>query len=240
MTPQSWLENNKKLYRPETRSWTKCTTSSRHNVKLTKYSLHFHIFPNMFFLPWIKFKHLRPLEKIKMAMRKTSKAPKRLLFMKIYNFAMEVYDSPGSGIGRWRSCGQQEWELISHEVILQLLFSSAHSLNTTNTNLFLALCIRITRTRCCCGCWTCVISPPPTQKNKKQSGRWSLRAMPWLCARHANVALYVRENEGSSHSWMVGLLSWNHLNKVGKFGERTERSFGGVAPTQEMMDYQQR
>lgn len=43
--------------------------------------------------------------------------------MKIYNFAMEVYDSRGSGIGCWRSCGQQEWELISHEVILQLLFS---------------------------------------------------------------------------------------------------------------------
>lgn len=42
--------------------------------------------------------------------------------MKIYNFAVEVYDSPGAGIGRWRSCGQQEWELISHEVILQLLF----------------------------------------------------------------------------------------------------------------------
>lgn len=173
MTPQSWLENNKKLYRPETRSWTKCTTSSSHNVKLTKYSLHFHIFPHMFFfLPWIKFKHLRPLEKIKMAMRKTSKAPKRLLFMKIYNFAMEVYDSPGSGIGRWRSCGQQEWELISHEVILQLLFSSAHSLNTTNTNLFLALCIRFTRTRCCCGCWTCVISPPPTPK--KQKPKWAM------------------------------------------------------------------
>lgn len=63
-----------------------------------------------------------------MAMRKTSKAQKRLLFMKIYNFAVEVYDSPGAGIGRWRSCGQQEWELISHEVILQLLFSTAHSL----------------------------------------------------------------------------------------------------------------
>lgn len=57
-----------------------------------------------------------------MAMGKTSKAQKRLLFMKIYNFAVEVYDSPGAGIGRWRSCGQQEWELISHEVILQLLF----------------------------------------------------------------------------------------------------------------------
>lgn len=55
--------------------------------------------------------------------------------MKIYNFAREVYDSRGSGIGCWRSCGQQEWELISHEVILQLLFSSAHSLNTSNTNL---------------------------------------------------------------------------------------------------------
>lgn len=57
-----------------------------------------------------------------MAMGKTSKAQKWLLFMKIYNFAVEVYDSPGAGIGRWRSCGQQEWELISHEVILQLLF----------------------------------------------------------------------------------------------------------------------
>lgn len=53
--------------------------------------------------------------------------------MKIYNFAMEVYDSPGSGIGCCRSCEQQEWELISHEVILQLLFSTAHSLNTSNT-----------------------------------------------------------------------------------------------------------
>lgn len=70
--------------------------------------------------------------------------------MKIYNFAMEVYDSPGSWIGRWRSCGQQEWELISHEVILQLLFSTAHSLNTGNTTFFLALCLCNTRTQCCC------------------------------------------------------------------------------------------
>lgn len=69
-----------------------------------------------------------------MAMRTASKAQKRLLFIKIYNFAMEVYDSPGFGIGCWRSCGQQERELISHEVILQLLFSCAHSLNTSNTS----------------------------------------------------------------------------------------------------------
>lgn len=69
-----------------------------------------------------------------MAMRAASKAQKRLLFIKIYNFAMEVYDSPGFRIGCWRSCGQQEWELISHEVILQLLFSCAHSLNTSNTS----------------------------------------------------------------------------------------------------------
>lgn len=56
--------------------------------------------------------------------------------MKIYNFAMEVYDALGSRIGRWRSCGQQQWELISHEVISQLLFSTAHSLNSRYTNLF--------------------------------------------------------------------------------------------------------
>lgn len=157
--------------------------------------------------------------------------------MKIYNFAGEVYDSPGSGIGCWRSCGQQEWELISHEVILQLLFSSAHSLNTSNTNLFLALCKCITRTQPCFGCWTCLISPP-----RKKTGTEASARCP-DCARHVNVALYVRENEGSSHSWMVGLLWWNHLNKVGNWGRRLragERSFGGVAATQEMMDYQQR
>lgn len=87
----------------------------------------------------MEFQHFGPRTKIKMAMREASKAPKRPLFMKIYNFAGEVYDSPGARIGRLRSCGQQEWELISHEVILQLLFSGAQSLNSCNTNLFLAL-----------------------------------------------------------------------------------------------------
>lgn len=69
-----------------------------------------------------------------------SKAQKPPRFMKIYNFAMEVYDFPGAGIGCWRSCGQQEWELVSPEVILQLLFSTAPSLNRRNTSFFSFLC----------------------------------------------------------------------------------------------------
>lgn len=45
----------------------------------------------------------------------------------------------------------------------------------------------------------------------------ALRADALACARHVNVAplvlLYVRENEeSSSHSWMVGLLSGDHLS----------------------------
>ncbi len=66
--------------------------------------------------------------------------------MKIYNFAVEVYDSPGSGIGCWRSCVQQEWELISHEVILQLLFSTAHHLTLVTT--FSWLFVYALRVRC--------------------------------------------------------------------------------------------
>jgi len=79
------------------------------------------------------------------------KHKKPLRFMKIYNFALEVYDSPSSRIGCWRSCGQQQWELISHEVILQLLFSTARSLNSCNTSFFLAFRISNTRVECCFG-----------------------------------------------------------------------------------------
>lgn len=172
-----------------------------------------------------------------MAMRTASKAQKRLLFIKIYNFAMEVYDSPGFGIGCWRSCGQQEWELISHEVILQLLFSCAHSLNTSNTS-FSLLFVYALRARSCCS-W------PPYVRNfpKRKSGRWraSFR-LSCLCAP-CQWWVYVRENEGSTHSGMVE-LSWNHLNKLGEFGDRTERRREELlrSGTQRlgMMDYQQR
>lgn len=100
-----------------------------------------------------------------MAMRTACKAQKRLLFIKIYNFAMEVYDSPGFGIGCWRSCGQQEWELISHEVILQRLFSCAHSLNSSNTR-FSLLFVYVSRVRILVlGRRTCVIF-------QRTSGRW--------------------------------------------------------------------
>lgn len=78
----------------------------------------------------------------------------------------------------------------------------------------------------------------------------ALRADALACARHVNVAplvlLYVRENEeSSSHSWMVGLLSGDHLSgqsEGGRFLESEEARGAccGVAPTQEMMDYQQR
>lgn len=149
-------------------------------------------------------------------MRKASKALKRLLFMKIYNFAVEVYDSPGSRIGCWRSCGQQEWELISHEVILQPLFSSAHSLNSSNTS-FSWLFVYTLRVRAVVvGCCARVILP----KTKKWATAWRVA---FACVRHVNDCYMFVENERSSHSWMVGLLSSNHLNKVGEFGERTER-----------------
>lgn len=150
-----------------------------------------------------------------MAMRKASKAQKRLLFIKIYNFAMEVYDSPGFGIGCWRSCGQQEWELISHEVILQLLFSCAHSLNTSNTSFSLLFVYALRLRILVLGRRTCVIF------QREKVGDGEPRSL-CLCAP-CQWWLYVRENEGSTHSWMVGLLSWNHLSKLGEFGDSTER-----------------
>lgn len=130
-----------------------------------------------------------------MAMRAASKAQKRLLFIKIYNFAVEVYDSPGFGIGCWRSCGQQEWELISHEVILQLLFSCAHSLNTSNTSFSLLFVYALRARTLVLGRRTCVIFQ--RGKNVGDGEPRSLRVFIWS----------VPENEGSTHSGMVGLLS---------------------------------
>lgn len=93
---------------------------------------------------------------------------------------MEVYDSPGFGIGCWRSCGQQEWELISHEVILQLLFSCAHSLNTSNTS-FSLLFVHALRVRTrVLGRPTCVIFQ--RGEKKKICGRWRASFPPPACA----------------------------------------------------------
>lgn len=134
--------------------------------------------------------------------------------MKIYNFAMEVYDSPGSGIGCWRSCGQQEWELISHEVILQLLFFPPLIHLTLVTQPFSvgSLFMRTVVVR------RCVIW---AKNMEAMEWRVSARRFP-ACVRHVNVV-----NEGSWHCWMVGLLSWNHLSKVGEFlGEGELRGKG--------------
>lgn len=118
-----------------------------------------------------------------MAMREASRAQKRLLFIKIYNFAMEVYDSPGFGIGCWRSCGRQEWELISHEVILQLLFSCAHSLNTSNTS-FSLLFVHALRVRTrVLGRHTCAIF----QRGEKKKDLWAMeRLVPSARVRRVN------------------------------------------------------
>lgn len=89
---------------------------------------------------------------------------------------MEVYDSPGFGIGCWRSCGQQEWELISHEVILQLLFSCAHSLNTSNTSFSLLFVFALRVRILVLGRRTCVIF----QRGK--SGRWRASFPLPVCA----------------------------------------------------------
>lgn len=90
---------------------------------------------------------------------------------------MEVYDSPGFGIGCWRSCGQQEWELISHEVILQLLFSCAHSLNTSNTSFSLLFVYALRVRTLALGRRTCVIF----QRGNKY-GRWRASFPPPVCA----------------------------------------------------------
>lgn len=147
--------------------------------------------------------------------------------MKIYNFAMEVYDSPGSGIGRCRSCGQQEWELISHEVILQLLFFPPLIHLTLVTQPFLGsfvYAIRVCpRVVLCCeeagSQCTCVIFFPP----KVDDG--SLCAM---CVRHVNVTVAICSWKwrGSAHctpGWWWDLLSWNHLSKVGNFLKGVEK-----------------
>lgn len=114
-----------------------------------------------------------------------------------------------------RACGlvagghvdMEEWELISHEVILQLLFSGwlTHLTLVTQTLSWLLFF---------CGSWTCVILPPfiqhlhlhlhrpPASPLPKKHGVSALRRG---CARRANVPLDVRENEGWSHSRTVGL-----------------------------------
>lgn len=167
-------------------------------------------------------------------MRKASKALKRLLFMKIYNFAVEVYDSPGSRIGCWRSCGQQEWELISHEVILQPLFSSSHSLNSSNTS-FSWLFVYALRVRAVVvGCCARVILP----KKKKWATAWRVA---FACVRHVNDDCYMFVKMSDHHTpgrWdYFPQITWT---KWGRGLRGGERSFGGVAPTQGMMDYQQR
>jgi hypothetical protein len=57
--------------------------------------------------------------------------------MKIYNFAKATLRRAGLRDWRSRVMWPPEWELISHEVILQLLFSTAHSV--IGCNVFLAL-----------------------------------------------------------------------------------------------------
>lgn len=107
-------------------------------------------------------------------------------------------------------------------------FSTAHSLNSSNTTLFLALCIRNTQRLFVVG-WGGGAGPlfvrkPKKKKKRKVRDGGALRADALACARHVNVAplvlLYVRENEeSSSHSWMVGLLSGDHLSGQSEGGE---------------------
>lgn len=135
-----------------------------------------------------------------MAMRRASKAQKRLLFIKFYNFAVEVYDSPGFGIGCRRSCGQQEWELISHEVILQLLFSCARSLNTSNTSFSLLFVYDYANTFLFSGAARASFS------KEEKSGRWfPLRVR----ARRVNDAsMFVKMRDQHTPGW------WDYSAKI--------------------------
>lgn len=158
--------------------------------------------------------------------------------MKIYNFAVEVYDSPGSGIGRWRSCGRQERELISHEVILQLLFSNAPSLNTSNTTFsWLFVCALVLL-------WLLYVrnshthTHPPSKKTKQQQ-QWAMeppRAMlMWLF-------MLVKMRDHHTPGWWDYFreITWTKWGNLGRGLRGGEWSFGGVASAREMMDYQQR
>lgn len=108
---------------------------------------------------------------------------KRPLFMKIYNFAGEVYDSAGLRIGRRRSCGHGgmgtyfPWGYIAAAV-----FGVAHSLNSCYTNPFLASFFAAPGRASFCPpssstSTSTSTGPPPSPKKT-----WSLRAATGLCA----------------------------------------------------------
>lgn len=136
---------------------------------------------------------------------------------------MEVYDSPGSGIGCCGSCGQQEWELISHEVILQLLFSTAHPLNTSNTTFFLGALYM--QHACAASLWdagrcACVFL-------QKKHGRQSFCATPRsVCAMlmwlYVCSCMFVEMRDEHTPGCWWDYFSWNHLNKVGTFWGETD------------------
>lgn len=151
---------------------------------------------------------------------------------------MEVYDSPGSGIGCWRSCGLQEWELISHEVILQLLFSTAHSLNPSNTTfswLFAyAYCIYIV---------VVVRNWPPYVRNFPKVGDGASARCLSVCAilMCCSYMFLKMRNHDTHGRWdYFHEITWTKWGNLGRRLRGSERIFCGVVPTQEMMDYQQR
>lgn len=160
--------------------------------------------------------------------------------MKIYNFAVEVYDSPGSRIGCRRSCGQHERELISHEVISQLLFSTAHPLNSCNTTFFLASRINKTRVECCCWscCWTCFCIF--YKKKREKSGWCSLCATPRR-VRHVYVPVlvwlffsFVKMRDHHTRGWTdyfhdITYTKWGFLLGVGGWEEDWQEARGARA-----------
>lgn len=157
-------------------------------------------------------------------MRTASEAQKRLLFIKIYNFAMEVYDSPGFGIGCWRSCGQQEWELISHEVILQLLFSCAHSLNTTNTSFSLLFVYALRVRTLVLGRRTCVIF-----QRRKKVGDGEPRSLCPCAPAMSMMTVFVKMRDQHTPGWW-DYFPENHLSKLGEiWGQDREEARGAGA-----------
>lgn len=168
---------------------------------------------------------------------------KRPLFMKIYNFAGEVYDSAGLRIGRRRSCGHGgmgtyfPWGYIAAAV-----FGVAHSLNSCNTNPFLASFFAAPgRASFCPPSSSTSTAPPlpPSQKNM-ESPRCDGAVRAELMCRLMCVKMRDDRTRGR---W--DYLGKNHLNKVGHSSlllcplllgvgglRGGERSSGGVAATQ--------
>lgn len=143
-------------------------------------------------------------------------AKKPPLFMKIYNFAGEVYDSAGMRIGRRRSCGHGgmgtyfPWGYIAAAV-----FGVAHSLNSCNTNPFLAPFLRLLDVRHFAPLHPAPpppLPPPLSSPKNMESPRCDGAVRAELMCR----LMCVKMRDGRTRGrW--DYLGQNHLNKNGGF-----------------------